>query len=507
MSKILNATQLQKADAFTIKNNKIESIDLMEFASKQCFDWIHHRLQGNPLKMHVFCGTGNNGGDGLALSRMLKKHGYNVTVYVLNSDKRSNDFLINYERLKELGDWPIMIKNETNFPTISENDMVIDAIFGIGLNRSPKGIYKKIIQHINKSNAYILSIDVPSGLFIDKTISDKDSVIKAFQILTFETPKLAFLLPENENYCLNWDILPIGLDQNFINTLKTDFQLIEKQNVLLIYKMRAKFSHKGNFGHSLIIGGSFGKIGAAILASKAALKIGSGLVTAYIPKCGYSIMQSAIPEVMVEVDTEKEIQFFNFKVQPSVIGIGVGLGTSKKTQEGFAEFLKQNKLPLVIDADGLNILSKNKKSLELLPKNTVLTPHLKELERLIGKWKNDYDKLEKIQKFVKKYNVILVVKGAFTVIASKNGIHFNTTGNPALATAGSGDVLTGIITGLIAQTYQPLEASVLGVYLHGLTADVGMQNNTYETFTASDIIKNLPNAYMSLLAPPQQEEQ
>jgi hydroxyethylthiazole kinase-like uncharacterized protein yjeF len=506
MYKILSSNQFRQADNVTIKSQRISSIDLMEYASKQCFDWIHGRLQGNPLTIYVFCGTGNNGGDGLALARMLKKHGYNSIAYVIHSDKRSDDFLINYERLKELGEWPLMIDSDNDFPEISENDMIIDAIFGIGLNRTPKGIYKKIIQYINKSQAYTLSIDVPSGLFIDKSVTDKNSVIEAFQVLTFQVPKLAFLLPENEDFCLNWDILPIGLDQEFIDTIDSDYYLVEKQDMLSKYKMRSKFSHKGNFGHSLIIGGSFGKIGAVSLASKAALKIGSGLVSAYIPKCGYSILQTSIPEVMVEVDSESEIQFFNYKTKPTVIGIGVGLGTSNKTQEGFAKFLKQNKTPLVIDADAINILSKNKELLKLLPKDTVLTPHPKELERLIGKWKNDFDKINKIQKFTKKHKLILVLKGAYTIIANNNEICFNTTGNPALATAGSGDVLTGIITGLIAQNYTAFDASIFGVYLHGLTADVALQDQPYETFIASDIIDNLPKAFVDLLAPPQPQQ-
>ncbi len=504
MSKILSAKQIHQIDKVTIKKHGIASIDLMEFASKQCFEWIHSRLQGNPLLFHVFCGTGNNGGDGLALARMLKKHGYNTQVYVLNqTNKRTADFLINYERLKELGDWPNMIESENDFPEISENDMIIDAIFGIGLNRSPKGFYKKIIQHINNSNAYTLSIDVPSGLFIDKSVSDKDSVVKAFQVLTFQTPKLAFFLPENEAFCLNWEVLPIGLDEESIFKTKSNYFTVEKQDVLSMYKMRGKFSHKGNFGHALIIGGSFGKIGAVSLASKAALKIGSGLVTALIPKCGYNVLQTTLPEVMVEVDKENEITNFNSKIDPTVIGIGVGIGTSAKTQLGFAKFIKKNKKPLVIDADGLNILSKNKELLELLPENTILTPHPKELERLLGKWKNDFDKLKKIQSFTKKYKVILVVKGAYTVIAVKKEIYFNTTGNPALATAGSGDVLTGIITGLIAQNYTPFQASVLGVYIHGLTADVALKSQPYETFIASDINDNLSKAFIELLAPPQ----
>lgn len=504
MSKILTAKQIYQADKATIKKNNITSLDLMEYASEVCFNWIHNRLQGNPLSIHVICGTGNNGGDGLVIARMLKKHGYNIQTYIVNCDnKRTSDFLINYERLKELGDWPIMIKCDSEFPKITENDMVIDAIFGIGINRSPKGVLKEIIQHINKSNAYVLSIDFPSGLFTDKTVTDRDSVIKAFQVLTFEVPKLAFLMPENEIFCLNWEVLPIGLDQEFIYQQESNYFLTQKQHILPIYKMRGKFSHKGTFGHALLIGGSFGKIGAVTLASKAALKIGSGLVTAYIPKCGYSVLQTAIPEVMVEVDIENELQHFNFKTNPTVIGVGIGMGTSSKTEKGFLQFLKNTTTPLVIDADGINCIAKDKKNIKLLTKDTILTPHPKELERLIGTWKNDYQKLEKAIKFSEKHQLIIVLKGANTAIIHQGKVHFNTTGNPALATAGSGDVLTGIITGLIAQGYSSLESCVFGVYLHGLTADIAMQNMVYETFTASDILSNLSNAFIRLLAKPE----
>jgi len=507
MPKILTVKQIYKLDAFTTKKHQITSLDLMEHASDVCFNWIHKRLQGNPLPIHIICGTGNNGGDGLVIARKLKKHGYNSKTYIINCDnKRSADFLTNYKRLKELGDWPVMIKCKDEFPEISENDMVIDAIFGIGLSRSPKGILKEVIQHINNSKAYVLSIDIPSGLYADKTVTDKESVVKAFQVLTFQTPKLAFLLPENEAYCNNWDVLDIGLDQEFISQQKTKFYLTEKNDVLPIYKMRGKFSHKGTYGHSLLIGGSFGKIGAVSLATKASLKIGSGLVTAYVPKCGYAIMQTTLPEAMVEVDSEKELQFFNFKTIPTVIGVGIGMGTTSKTQAGFSKFLSENKIPLVIDADGINIISKDIALLKLLLEDTVLTPHPRELERLIGTWKNDYDKLKKLEKFTKEYKIILVVKGAHTVIVHKGKFHFNTTGNPGLATAGSGDVLTGIITGLIAQGYHPMEACIFGTYIHGSTADIAMQKMVYETFTASDIIANLSNAFIDLFAREQIEE-
>lgn len=498
--KILSVQQLYKADQITIKNNAITAIDLMERAATLCFQWIHNRLQGKNIPIHIFCGTGNNGGDGLVIARHLKQYGYQVYTYVINcSNKQSKAFLENYKKLKEIGVWPNVISCSTEFPLVSENDMVIDAIFGLGLSRSPEGVLKETIQFINSTNAYVLSIDFPSGLFADKPVTDRDSVIKSYFVLTFQTPKLAFLLPDNQEFVTSWDVLDIGLDAQYLNTVETNFYLTTKNDVLPLYKFRKKFSHKGNYGHSLLIGGSFGKIGAVSLASRAALTIGSGLVTAYIPKCGYQILQTALPEAMVEVDAENELQYFNSKINPTAIGIGIGMGTSKKTEEGFKKFLKENKSPLVIDADGINFLSKNKGLLKLLPENSILTPHPKEFERLVGTYKNDYEKLEKLLTISKKYNIITVLKGAYTAIAYQGNIYFNTTGNPALATAGSGDVLTGIITGLVAQQYSPLKAAILGVYLHGKSADVAMNTMTNETFIASDCIQFLSKAFIDLL--------
>jgi hydroxyethylthiazole kinase-like uncharacterized protein yjeF len=496
---ILSSKQIALTDAATISNKGISSIDLMEHAATKCFEWLHTRLQKQPIKIHVFCGIGNNGGDGLVIARLLYQHGYQVNCYVVNfSEKRSKDFLVNYNRLKELGEWPTIITNETEFPIIDFEDIVIDAIFGNGLTRTPSGFTKKLIEYINHTKVFTLSIDFPSGLFGDSSVIDSKSVIKAGHTLTFQTPKLAFLLPENKNFINTWEVIDIGLDEDFIAALNPKKYYITKSDIKPIYKPRNKWSHKGTFGHSLIIGGSFGKIGAVTLATKAALKIGSGLVTAYIPKCGYNILQIAIPEAMVEVDNDTLLSYYNVKSNATVIGIGPGMGTDEKTAAGYAKFLKENKLPLVIDADAINLLAANKTLLAYLPKNSILTPHPKELERLIGPWKNDYEKLTKCVHFSTKHNIIIVLKGAYTIIIQKDSFYVNSTGNPALATAGSGDVLTGLITGLIAQGYQQKNAAILAVYLHGKTADIAIQETSYETFTASSIFTYLPQAILDI---------
>ena len=496
---ILSSEQTAKADKATIKLAGISSVDLMETAATKCFQWLHNKLQGENIKIHVFCGVGNNGGDGLVIARLLYKHNYQINCYIVNfSGKRSEEFLVNYNRLKEIGLNPIELNIDNDFPEINATDMLVDAIFGNGLTRNPEGFTKKLIQYLNNKKVFTLAIDIPSGLFGDKTVTDSASVLKSSHILTFQTPKLAFLLPENKDFVNTWEVIDIGLDQNYIESLHPKIHYISKTDVIPWYKTCNKWDHKGTYGHSLIIGGSYGKMGAVVLASKAALKIGSALVSAYIPKCGYSILQISVPEVMVEVDTDSVLTYFNFKTNPTVIGIGPGMGTAEKTAQGFENFIKDNKLPLVIDADGINLLSKNQLLLNYLPKNTILTPHPKELERLIGAWDNDYEKLKKVAEFSKKHAVIVVIKGAHTVVIQADKMYFNSTGNPALATGGSGDVLTGIITGLIAQGYEPINAAIFGVYLHGKTADIAFPETGYETFTATTIFEYLAEAILEV---------
>ncbi|WP_111707991.1 NAD(P)H-hydrate dehydratase [Lutibacter citreus] len=496
---ILSSKQIAEADKATIALNKISSTDLMEHAATMCFQWLHTRLQGENVKIHIFCGTGNNGGDGLVIARHLHQHGYHVHCFVVNfSEKRSKDFLVNYNRLKELGEWPTIINSKNDFPEIKQEDIVIDAIFGNGLTRAPKDFTKELIQHINNVKAFTLAIDLPSGLYSDKTVTDYDSVLKAEHTLTFQTPKLAFLLPDNKDFINSWEVIDIGLDLNFIESLKPKIHFTTENIAKQLYIHRNKWGHKGTYGHSLIIGGSFGKIGAVTLATKAALKMGSGLVTAYLPKCGYNILQISVPEAMVEVDNNNYLEYFNFKTNATVIGIGPGMGTSEKTAIGFSEFLKKNKLPLVIDADAINLLAKDTSLLDFVPENSILTPHPKELQRLIGPWKNDFDKLKKITQFSIKNKVIIILKGTYTVIVNGEYNYFNSSGNVSLATAGSGDVLTGIITGLVAQGYSPINASIFGVFLHGSTANIGVSETAYESFTATSIIKYLPNALLDL---------
>lgn len=508
--KIYSKKQLYKGDKITIESEGITSVDLMERAATAIFNWMHLRMQGAQVPIHVFCGIGNNGGDGLVLARHLINHGYHVKTYVVNcSDRRSKDFLVNYERLKQTSkNWPALLKCASDFPEIHPDDIIVDAIFGIGLNRPVDAWIALLFQHLRNSKAFTLSIDVPSGLFIDAVPQNDAEVIWANYTLSFQSPKLVFFLPQTAKFTQQWEVLDIGWDTNYIQSTETEAQLISKFEVLPLYKPRDKFSHKGNFGHTLIIGGSYGKIGAVNLAAKAAMATGAGMLTVFVPKCGYIPIQSNFPEAMVITDANEDvITNIKYDLKPNAIGIGMGLGTNDATILALESFLKNQNSPIVIDADALNIVSKKRGLIKLIPELSILTPHPKELERLVGVWKDDFDKISKVKSFSKKHSLIIVIKGFNTMTVLKDKLYINTTGNPGLATAGSGDVLTGIISGLISQGYEPLDAAVFGVYLHGKSADIKVQTYGYQSLIASYVIEGIADAYLDLFTQPELPEE
>jgi hydroxyethylthiazole kinase-like uncharacterized protein yjeF len=507
--KVFSNQQIYQGDKITEERQNVPAIELMERPGIQIFNWMNLRMQGAQVPIHIFCGIGNNGGDGLVLARHLIMHDYNVFTYVVNcGNGRSEDFLTSYERVKEVTKkWPELVKSESDFPNIQGDDIIVDAIFGIGLNRQVDAWIKILFARFKTSKAFTLSVDIPSGLYTDKPMDDPNGIVQANYTLSYQSPKLVFFLPETADYTTQWEVIDIGLDRDFLMTTETEVELISKNEVLPLYKPRKKFSHKGDFGHGLIIGGSYGKIGSVHLASKSVLSSGAGLVTAYIPKCGYAVLQSTLPEAMVMTDIDEEkITAINFEIEPTAIAIGVGLGKDKATVKAFEVFLKKNKTALVIDADALNILSENKIFLKHLPENSVLTPHPKELERLIGKWSNDFEKLGKTKAFSSKYKVIVVIKGAHTITVYQDKYYINVTGNPGLATGGAGDVLTGIITGLICQGYVPLEAALFGTYLHGRSADLALEKYGYQSLLASHVIDFIALAYIDLFKQPEQPE-
>ncbi len=496
--KILNTVQIRKADQYTIQHEPIPSIDLMERASLVFFQWF--RSQFKNRKVHVFCGPGNNGGDGLAIARMLISDGWEVSVAVVgNEEIRTSDFRVNYHRLSEFLEIKEIVSEEDIRFDFAPTDIAIDALFGSGLSRPIGGMFAVLIQYINKSASTIVSVDIPSGMFSDQpTVSE--SVIKADHVVTFQTPKLAFMLPDYGNHVKNWVALDIGISPEFIDGLETPYEYVEDFEIKNILRCRSRFAHKTDFGRVLLIAGSKGKMGAVVLSALACIRSGAGLVTAHIPNCGYEIMQATVPEVMVETDPGEN--HFSHCPETAIydsLGIGPGLGTHNDTSLAFTELLKKHQKPIVLDADAINLVAKNKELLKLLPPNSILTPHPGEFKRLVGNWDNDFERLEKQVALSMEFNIIIALKGAHSSITTPSGkVYFNSSGNPGMATAGSGDVLTGIITSLLGQGYQPLEAALLGVYLHGSAGDLAAHQLTQECLIATDIINYLPKAYKNL---------
>ena len=500
--KILPVEKIREADAFTIKNEPILSIHLMERAAKQCFKWIKKRTD-NTQPVQVFCGPGNNGGDGLVVARMLDNAGYRVRTHIVRfTEKGSEDFNANLERLKGCENVEITeIRDGDPFPEISPDELVIDAIFGSGLSRPVAGFVAQLIDGINKSNAITLAIDTPSGLFSDENSTEKNgATIEADYTLTFQLPKLAFLYPENDRFVGEWHVLPIGLMDEFIESVDVKNYTVTHDDAIQLLKSRNKFAHKGTFGHALLIAGGYGKMGAAIMSAKAVLRSGAGLVTAHVPKSGSQAIPTALPECMVSIDAHEEA----FSKHPDLaaynaIGIGPGLGTREETQNALKLLIQNTQVPMVFDADAINILGKNKTWISFIPKGSIFTPHPKEFERLVGKSSNNFQRHEMQREFSVKNHAYVVLKGAHTCITTPLGeSFFNSTGNPGMATGGSGDVLTGIILGLLAQKYHPKEAAILGVYLHGLAGDLAAKRHTQFAMMAGDITENLGKAYKKI---------
>jgi len=500
--KVLNVRQIRECDQYTIEHEPISSIDLMERAARQLYSWIKERF-GPSESIIVFAGTGNNGGDALALSRMLFHEGYqNIQVYLLHtSQSLSADCKANYERLMALNPDSIEhIYPNDHFPDVVDVGIIIDGIFGSGLNRVISGYWVELVNHINQNSTEIISIDIPSGLFAEDNRKNNGAIVQATFTLTFQCPKIAFFFAENELYVGDWEVIDIGLHPDGIEGAITSYYYVQPDDILTRIKRRHKFAHKGTFGHAFLIAGSYQKTGAAVLAARACLKTGVGLLTVHIPETGYEIVQTAVPEAMLCID-ETEFSYCdpNNLQRYSAIGIGPGIGTKKSMKNAFRKLLENQTTPMVIDADAINILAENPDWLRSVPMFSILTPHPGEFDRLTKKHDTAYDRLTSQMAFSDRHNVYVVLKGAFTSITTPDGrIYFNSTGNPGMATAGSGDALTGIILSLLAQGYQPRNAAILGVFIHGYAGDLAKEQMGEEALIASDIINNLGLAFKKL---------
>lgn len=490
---ILTSQQLKEADARTLTVKQISSWQLMERAASALFESLKTDVDICTGRFMILCGPGNNGGDGLALARMIYHSGGQVHVFLLESPAYSAD---NRQNREKLGEVPLTVFNLHSRLSFPEGYIIIDALFGYGLNRLLEQEWAFLVDQVNTSGRRVFAVDMPSGLLADAPTDIHAPVIKAEMVYTFHSPKKALLLPENSSRAENFKIIPIGLE----DTLPTGEYYITADSLKGMIKKPSRFSHKGTFGHALIAGGSYGRTGAVSLATAAALKTGCGLVTAYTPRCGYIPLQTSLPEAMVLTDPEEEY-LSTFPEEPqrfSAIGLGIGMGTMAKTGIAFLQFLETGNLPpLVLDADALNILSRHPAT--RLPENSVLTPHPKELGRILGSWTNDFTKLEMARRFCMERSIILLIKGANSAIVFPDGsIAYNSTGNYGMAKGGSGDVLTGMITSLLAQGYSPAQAVVTGVFLHGLAGDLARDLHGAAGMTASDIVQAIPGAWKQI---------
>lgn len=501
--KIFTAAQLRMLDAYTIEQQSITSLDLMERAAKAFTDALMARW-GAETSVKIFAGPGNNGGDALAVARLLAGNKYSdIEVYLFNtSGKLSDDCNANFQRLRDVPEVKLTeITTQFVPPTIGSSDLIIDGLFGTGLSRPLNGGFASVVKYINASGATIVSIDIPSGLMCeDNTYNVMNHIVHAHYTFTFHSPKLAFLFSEHEKYCGTWTVLDIGIQEPADERTETPFILTEKADIKAMLRPRSRFSHKGTVGHALLIAGKRGMAGAAIMASRACMRSGAGKLTLHTPECNMPLVQVAVPEVVVQADRDADC--FCRSVDTSAfdaLAIGPGIGTASETAQAFIEQVRQAKCPTLIDADAINILGMHRGWITQMPKGCIFTPHKKELFGLISNTNNSYEELERTRELAQRQQVYIIVKGAFSAVCTPSGnVYFNTTGNAGMATAGSGDVLTGIILALLAQDYSPEQACRFGVFLHGLAGDMALENQSEESLIATDIIDNIGKAFKHL---------
>ena len=502
--KILAASQISQLDAYTIQNEPIASIHLMERAANAyCKTLLALDLINPTHSVFIFCGPGNNGGDGLAIGRILFKKGYRIQIVRCKIGRStSEDFQINLERLPNfLKQNIITLEKGDSFTFPKEKTFIIDAIFGTGLSRPVEGYWGHLIEEINSIKSLRFAVDIPSGLFTNQS-SIGNTIVKADYTITFQMPKLAFLLPENAPFVGYWQAVDIGLNKDFIRQSPTDYYFVDEEFIKPIFLRREKFGHKGTYGHALMIVGSYGMAGAAILSTRAALRAGVGLLDIYVPEKLYEILQTSVPEAMVKTEPSPHPDYFSVAFDTAkyqAVGIGCGLGKAADTARAFGEFLEAQTSPIVIDADALNILASERNFLSLIPPRSILTPHPGEFKRLFGNSENNFKRLTLQKEKAQSLNVYILLKGAHSALATPEGeVFFNSTGNPGMATAGSGDVLTGIITGLMAQSYTPFQSALLGMYVHGEAGNLASQRKGQTGLTAQDIIETIPEVFLRI---------
>lgn len=495
MLKLLTAKQTKEADQYTILNEPIRSSDLMERACKAFVKVFLERLNDRKKTIIVFCGKGNNGGDGLAISRMLLDEGYqNLQVYIADfSDKASEDFELNLERL-QLKDGVIFYLKSAEDIDFQESDVVIDALLGSGLSQPLEKDWERLVKKINQFPGFKISVDVPTGMPCEGELFS-DTIIKSDWVITFQRPKLNFLLPISSPFIKEWKVVNIGLNENYIQSTASPYFWFWKGDVQNYIKARQPFEHKGLLGHALIIAGDDETMGAALLCTEACHKSGAGLTSALIPEEGLRALNARVPEAMyVSRAKINEINWDTYRV----IGIGPGLGTSDESLEILKIVLQNFKKPMVVDADAINLLAKHPDLLSQLPENSVLTPHMKEFDRLFGTHDSWWKRIETALAQAVKWKIYIILKNRYTMIFTPEGIcYFNSSGSPAMASGGMGDVLTGMITSMLAQRYPVEKAVQLAVFSHGYVGEQLAQK--MYVVPATSLIKQIPYVLRELL--------
>ncbi len=497
MLPIYSSTQIKEIEKLTCIEQKIESLQLMERAGQVFTLWFCSNFKDKTRSIQIFCGHGNNGGDGLVIARLLYISGYKCNVVVVEiSNTTTSDFDTNLEKLKTYESVEItkIEKDKFILPEINPKDIIIDAILGTGVHRQIEEPWKKLINFINSKENLKVSVDLPSGLPTDSIF--EGIAIQSDFIFGFEYPKLSYLLPEHGNNIKQWQVESIQLTKNISSIKSSSHYLIERKDIKNIIKPRNKFSYKNNFGHALVIAGSKTMCGASHLVSRSVMRSGAGLVTVTTDaNCKVNLFQQ-FPEAMIQ-DYEDFFPLLLNKFDSICIGPGM-MGIDN--MEAMINKCINSGLPLILDAEAILTLSSHPNLLKKLPKNSILTPHVGEFEKLVNKkFENSINRLQAAKEFAIKHKLILIIKGTNTCINTSDGKQiFNSTGNQGMATAGSGDVLAGIIGGLLAQQYEPLHAALIGVYLHGLAGDLALQKQSSESMIATDIIENLGEAFKEL---------
>lgn len=491
MQTLLTSSQMRNADAATLKLNEISSVQLMENAAKVFVKVFIKEFPDQHTKISVICGQGNNGGDGLAIARLLNKKQYkNIEVYLIQfSKKESEDYSINLKKLKDKKISIIAITAADQIKALKA-DVIIDGILGSGLNKPLTGNYKKLAININQIDATIVAIDIPTGFIGEDAIAEGYTGVKANLAICFQRPKINFFFPESAKALDRFKVVDIGLDEGFIERQISNWKLTTSFDVENILKPRANFTHKGTYGHALIVAGNTTTMGAALLTASACLHTGAGLTTVCLPESGLTALNTALPEVMalIRKNTLNSEDFAKY----NAISIGPGFGVEKSNEVLLAKIIRLKK-PLIIDADALTILSKRRDLIKKIPAQSILTPHMKEFDRLFGAHKNWWERVSTAQKKAKELAVTIVLKNQYTFILAPTGeVYINQTGNPSMASGGIGDVLTGVITALVAQNYTAEQAAILGVYLHGKAGD-DLSKKKF-IVTASELAKQIPKS-------------